>query len=336
MYSLDLDALQIGDVVFTADDGVVSSVIRSFTSADYSHVMLCIGHGSCIHADKKGGVHSYNVQRLLAKKPEQLLVKRHSTELTKDQLDEIELFARSIIGTQYSLWDAVKAAPFLKSNLLGSLRLDFNKPSSLQFCSRLVAQAYSSANISLVDNTFSCSPAEIFECEQLKMVENAVIFLDEKALAFARDKSSDKILIQTKVTQRLLDDVRAIYGARIQTLNDLGAASVQIEGADQIIADIVARSGYLDLWQNDIKANPWRYNQQYLDALRLPQQKRDELVAREFASAARELERRNKDLQVSRMNYENYPTATLRQTLELNERLVDLVNLRLQLFTVSN
>ena len=333
MYSIDLNVMQPGDIVFTAEKSFISSAIRTFTGSDYSHVMLCVGYGSCIHADKKGGVHSFNVQRLLAESPEYLMVKRYAPNLDREQLDAIEIFVRRIIGTQYSMWDAVRAAPFLKSKWFSALKVDFNKPSSLQFCSRLVAEAYGSANIKLSENSFSCAPADIFTCGHLKAVDNAIVRVEKEDLEFARDKSRDKIHIQTIVTKTLLDKVRGIYGPSIQDLNDLEMASVLIEGADEVIAQITANSGYLDLWRNDIKANPWRYFQEYLDAVQLTPEQRKALISREVGMAQRELKRHRQNLYNCTQSYNNHPTLTIGQRVELYKLLVELAKGRLELFT---
>lgn len=333
MYSIDLGLMQPGDIVFTAEKSFISSAIRTFTGGDFSHVMLCVGYGSCIHADKKGGVHSFNVQRLVYERPEQILVKRYAQDLNREQLNAIEMFVRRKIGTQYSMWDAVKAAPFLKSKWFSALKIDFDKPSSLQFCSRLVAEAYGSAKIELAESSFSCAPVDIFTCGELKVVENAVIQIKKDGLEFARDKSKDKIHIQTVVTKSLLDQVRAIYGPEIQDLNDLERASVLIEGADEVIAQITASSGYLDLWRNDIKANPWRYSQQHFDAIELTLEQRKELISRELGMAQRELKRHLQNLYNCSESYKNHPTLTIKQRVDLYTVLVELAGVKLDLFT---
>ena len=55
MYSIDLALMKPGDIVFTTETSLTSKTIRNFTGGNYSHVMLCVGYGSCIHADKKRG-----------------------------------------------------------------------------------------------------------------------------------------------------------------------------------------------------------------------------------------------------------------------------------------
>ena len=332
MFSIDIDLMQPGDIVFTAENSLTSKLVRAFTSSEYSHVLLCVGYGSCIHADKKGGVHSFNVQRLLAAEPQHIQVKRYIPGLTAEQLDTIDSYVRLKIGTSYSVWEALKVAPILKRPWTKDLKINTSKSSSLQFCSRLVADAYKRADVNLVCDSFSCTPVEIFENPDLASVEGAVIKLSENQIEFARDVSRDKIKIQTNITKALLSEARKFFGETVQTLNDLETLSVQVDGADEIIAHITAKSGYLELWRNDIKDNPWRYDQDKFEAF-ISHQERPHIVKRELGMAQRELKRYRNSLYNCKVNYSTYPTKTIYQRVQLYETLVALAEGKVLLFS---
>ena len=333
MYSIDLALMKPGDIVFTTETSLTSKTIRNFTGGNYSHVMLCVGYGSCIHADKKGGVHSFNAQRLLVEHPNQIALKRYNPHLSPETSKIIEQYARLKIGTVYSIWEAVKAAPFFKKEWLGHLKVELEKPSSLQFCSRLVAQAYSHAGLKLSATPSSCTPVEIFNSPRLELVENAVIRVLEELVALVNDESKNKIKIHTDTIKRLLESVRKLYGDSIQTLHDLEALAITTEGADDIISDLTIKSGYLELWKIDIKENPWRYSQIEFEKWATDKQNRTEIAQNELGMAQHQLSRHLESLHITRENYKNYPNKTLGQLIALYETLVMLAVKKTELFS---
>ena len=64
MYILNLNNLEDGDILLTTQKHHVSKAIRLATNSEFSHAILYLGNGTCIHSTGDG-VHSENPQRIL-------------------------------------------------------------------------------------------------------------------------------------------------------------------------------------------------------------------------------------------------------------------------------
>src|ERR1700726_931216 len=146
MKRLKMSRLVRGDIILTTTTAAVSKAIRWGTKSDISHAMICVQHGSVIDATSDG-VHARNMQRLFFDAECALHVFGPKAALSPDQIEQICRFVRERIGSEYSTREAVRAA------IGGS-----NQWTRKQFCSRLVAQAYASAGIKLVDDPNYCAP----------------------------------------------------------------------------------------------------------------------------------------------------------------------------------
>ncbi len=164
MYLLSIDKLQPGDIILTLQKGLASKSVRIATKSKYSHAILHVGDGSYIHSDKNG-VHSGNIQRLLFDKIDSARVLRtknaYAAKLACD-------FARSQIGKSYSIKEAIKTKFYIPKF----------EQNNRQFCSRLVAQSYEYAGLTLVNNPKYCIPQE----------------LDDSPLTFLINKCLKKLL----------------------------------------------------------------------------------------------------------------------------------------------
>ncbi|MCV5869761.1 hypothetical protein OFN61_31380, partial [Escherichia coli] len=67
--------------------------------------MIYVGN-SLVHAIPEGGVYSKNPQRLLFKNANQVKVLRYKGELSNEAINNIAFFARTFIGTVYSMKEA--------------------------------------------------------------------------------------------------------------------------------------------------------------------------------------------------------------------------------------
>ena len=153
-YVLDWTKLQPCDIVLSRKslslkglfhqkrlcEATKSGVIR-LGSKHYSHAMLYVG-SSVIHAHPPM-VFAVNPQRLSAAHDDDYVCLRFNG-LTLDQKQKIEEYARGRIGALYSVTEAAKTM----TKKLG----DERDLSGLEFCSRLVAEAYDYAGIGLVKN----------------------------------------------------------------------------------------------------------------------------------------------------------------------------------------
>jgi hypothetical protein len=248
-----MSSLVRGDIILTTTTAVVSKAIRWGTKSDISHAIICVQHGSVIDATSEG-VHARNPQRLFFDDKCALHVLRVKAALSADQIDQICRFVRERIGSEYSTREAVRAA------IGGS-----DQWTRKQFCSRLVAQAYTSAGIKLVGDPNYCSPADLVKSSLLASVPDAVDQVsDEEVDRWAAHSDS------TEAMRRAINTV--LKGARtkdknIQTFEDIGPYLIQNPADDAFFSDLLDRSGYLTLWQLNTERNRWQYEDALLAEL---------------------------------------------------------------------
>ncbi|PDT38150.1 hypothetical protein CO671_01770 [Rhizobium sp. M10] len=244
--------LQPGDIILTTSAEAVSKAIRIATRSDISHAMVCVEGHSVIDATAEG-VQARNTQRLFYEDGCSIHILRLRDGLTDAQLNAVITFMRAHIGTQYSTKEAVQTA-------LGGRR----RPSRKQFCSRLVAQAFSHAGIELVGNTNFCSPADLKNSSLLMAIGNPAIDVP------AEEKTRwDKHLDSTERMRKAINDV--LDGARtknkdIQTFDDIHRHLVEHPEDDDAFCAFLQRSGYLTLWQIELEKNPWQYDVALMNA----------------------------------------------------------------------
>ena len=272
MYILDKSKLKEGDILLTTQKHIVSKVIRTFTDSDFSHAMLHVGGGSYIHSDGKG-VHAGNLDRLLFKKPEYVKVLRISDSTFKKHKEDACLYARREVGKEYSVRDAIKT----KNPL--SKKAESNR----QFCSRLVAQSYADAGLQLVKNPLYCAPQELDDSPYTEEVLNCVRKATEEEIIFAN--SENPLEKQANITNAILKEFRVATGSDAQTFEQLLKVVFDNPNYDQVASDILKKSDYLILWQNDIKKNPWRYNYDYFMSISSSKEEINEIANRELERA---------------------------------------------------
>ena len=90
------------------------------------------------------------------------------------------------------------------------------------------------------------------------MLDNFLRKASDEDIIFAKKESP--IEKQTKITNEILSEVRLLTGEDIQTFEQLSAYVIANHKYDLSITKIIKKSGYLSLWEYDLKANPWRYN----------------------------------------------------------------------------
>jgi len=142
-------------------EGDTAEFIRKVSKRGYSHAMLFVDGTSVIDADGPG-VHAHNPRRMLFKNENDTIVLRADVA-TKDMLFQIEQFARSKVGTAYSIEEARKSI-----RRPGTSDADLNR----QFCARFVAQAYEYAGVNIIDEPNYCTPGDIERSPLLKIVPN--------------------------------------------------------------------------------------------------------------------------------------------------------------------
>jgi hypothetical protein len=317
MFALEAARLVSGDIIFTRDKASSTSwLIRAGTLGNYSHAILYVGHHSFIDSDPEG-VHSNNLQRLLFERANDVAVKRLKNPLSPEILETLCAYARGQIGQRYSRTDAAHSAlPTTKRN-----------PGGRQFCSRLVAQSYSSVGIQLVTDANFCTPQEIFGSSQLVFVDDVHRLASTDELGLAADHKNP-LKRQEEITNSFLAVVRQATGTDVSTLEAVAHLAVLKPEFDGQIARLLSDSGYLTMWEWDLQIAPHWYDPTVF-ARRVP---RDEwaAVAAHMASAQAEALRRHK---FNLQNMIALNAQTRSQTVELfillEQELCELSALRL-------
>lgn len=256
MKRLREDALQVGDIVLTTTIKLDSKAIRKFTNSDISHAMVYVDSCSVIDATGEG-VHARNTQRMFF--PEKCAVHalRLRAGLSGVERDVICTFVRGRVGTEYSKREAV-------ATVLGGR----DAWSAKQFCSRLVAQAYAAAGITLVPDPNYCSPEDLRNSRLLVEVSEATEPVTDHEVE-RWESDPDMTEFTRKVTNVLLGGIRK-KNKNIQNLNDVDSHLIAHPEDDADYCALLKSSGYLDLWKPEMRKNPWQYDLALLEATGWP------------------------------------------------------------------
>lgn len=276
MYLIPANELKKGDIILTAENSATSKIVRAATGSDFSHAILYVGSSSYIHSDANG-VHSGNLQRLLFDTDKNVTILR--VNCSEEVINEVCMFARTKIGTTYSVKDAINA----------KMKMNIKASDNRQFCSRLVVQAYEHAKIKLVRDTFFCTPQEILESDKTLVTSITPKKATDDEIDFSNSKNP--IAIQSTITNEILSKTRGLTGKDVQTLNQITNYVIENPHHDKEISEIFKQSGYLTMWQYEITNNPWRYNGVIFLSLPLSRDKLVEMAKSEIESAKETHER---------------------------------------------
>lgn len=247
----DLPRLQKGDVLFTRSK-LIGDGIAKATDGRFGHVMLYLDD-LIIHADTKG-VWSKNPQRILVNDQTRLAAFCPKVALSANHLQRIEDYARSRVGSLYSIPEAAKSRQ--ASTTTGRYILD------RQFCSRLVAQSFAEAGINLVVNFDYCTPNEIARSALLQEIPGAVRQADAAEIAF-KGTSDFNLELQVE-TNRWLNRVRSLAErhqlAPIYSQSDVGRWLLDHPKFDAEVCAYIQETRYLTFFDADARNNPWRYS----------------------------------------------------------------------------
>lgn len=263
MYILKLEKLEKGDIILERSSSQESIRIRSNSGSEYSHAILYVGCSSCIESDGLG-VQSQNIQRLLFEKEIDALVLRLKDNTQITMIDKVIEFARQKIGTEYSAKEAIRSM-----NVTNIKSIEENR----QFCTRFVAQAYLYAGIKIVDNPDYCSPNYIQLSEQLMVIDNVLRIALQEEIDYA--KNSNNILEEQKsIHNYIFEKARNISQEDIQTFEQLNSFVIQNKKQECKITKVIEESGYLEMWKEDMKNNPWHYEyKSFLEHYTSPEQR---------------------------------------------------------------
>lgn len=207
MRKLNESVLQVGDIILTTTTDLLSKGIRKVTGSDIAHALIYVESHSVIDATGDG-VHSRNTQRLFWEDECAVHVLRFAGGLDDTQSRHVVNYVRGRIGTQYSKIEATRS-------VLGGSKA----PSRKQFCSRLVAQAYASAGVNLVDDPNYCVPDHLKSSTRLIAVQGAVRHVDD-AEKRSWEGIHDTPQSMRNATNALLSGART-KNASIEDVNDI-------------------------------------------------------------------------------------------------------------------
>ncbi|MCF5879450.1 hypothetical protein K3H40_10205 [Aeromonas veronii] len=239
--------LECGDIILTTSIQKVSSVIRAVTNSDISHAMICLSKGSIVDSTSEG-VQARNIEKMLFNDESEIYILRSKTPLTDNQTNNIETYVRSIIGTSYSMREAAASA----------LPLLSKKTTRKQFCSRMVARAYSFSGIELVDNPDYCTPEDIKKSDKLKIIEPASINISDDEVV-ELSSIEDTTQLMRDATRTLLTAIRRI-DKRVEEVNDIDNLIIMRPSLDKKITKALIKSNYIEYSKKDPSRFPWRYD----------------------------------------------------------------------------
>lgn len=316
MRKLNESVLQIGDIILTTTTDLLSKGIRKVTGSDISHALIYVESHSVIDATGDG-VHSRNTQRLFWEDECAVHVLRFAGGLDDTQSRHVVNYVRGRIGTQYSKIEAARS-------VFGGAKA----PSRRQFCSRLVAQAYASAGVNLVDDPNYCAPDHLKNSTRLIAVQGAVRHVSDEEIK-GWEGVHDTPQSMRDATNSLLSGART-KNASIDDVNDIDHHLQVTPGDDAYFANLYERSGYLTVWVAECDKNRWQYDlQAMLDEPGSDGAKRqycENLLGDDEEGLVR--------FEVNRAGYallaEELPLETFRRLKALYEKLVELHLIRRQ------
>ena len=307
-------ALREADVILSTTPQKPSKVIRLATRSDISHAMVCAGPYSVIEATR-AGVHSRNTQRLFFHASGPLYLLRLRATPASAQLSAISDFVRARVGTRYTIPEAVQAGAGVKVTL-----------SRKQFCSRLVAQAFSSAGIQLVSDPDYCSPEDLKNSPLLEAIDRATESVD-LGLFQNVENTLDVPAYMASITNKALVRIRKLEPS-IEDINDTIRFLRRHPEYDLRVHAAMKDTGFLDACRVEIGAKTWQYD---LGAFRANQQSIEdkrrycvELIASEMSFARQYV--------VSLANlleyFEENNLETFRALADIYEELISMLRLR--------
>lgn len=248
---LNEKVLKRGDVILTTSDAGISKLIRATTISPISHAMLYVDHCSVIDATGDG-VHSANTQRLFFEQHNAVFALRLKGGLDSATAIKICNYVRERIGSEYATLEAGRAWKGLGK-----------KGTPKQFCSRLVAQAYSANGFDLVKNTDFCTPKKLLKSAKLVEVADATVNVtDDEYQAWQRHPSGLDLMRQS--TNHILNGARKINKS-IQHLSDVDKLVLAHSEHDETIMQLYVESGFLNVWKTDHEINPWHYDSKLME-----------------------------------------------------------------------
>lgn len=258
MKRIDIDKLQPGDIILTANMTKAGKAVRLASRGAVSHAMICVQHGSIIDSTADG-VQSWNLQREFFSDNEEIFGFRLRDALPPVVVARVVDFARSEIGTRYSKAEAARS-------VLGGPKPRNNR----QFCSRLVARAYASVGVQLVPDQDYCTPEDLRNSPLLEEIGDLVLVATADEVAALADRTNPLDLMRK--SQRAILAAARQLDPKVENFSDVDRLVSEHPEWDSAIAQAYRDSGYLSIWMRDIMAHPYRYDQEIMERISRPDQ----------------------------------------------------------------
>ena len=236
--------LLVGDIILTTTPKLVSKGIRKITKSDISHAMIYVDGYSVIDATGEG-VQARNTQRLFYEESCSIHVLRCKKTLSPESVRIIVDYVRQQIGVRYS-----------KREAISTVAKHLTQVTRKQFCSRLVAQAYHEAKISLVKDADYCTPENLRQSSILFEVSGATIPISKEDVR-RWENHPDINEVTRNAINAILDGARH-KAPSVEELNDIDAHLIESPDDDAFIYQLYMSSGFLDIWKTNVTQNPWQ------------------------------------------------------------------------------
>lgn len=251
-FLLDIGKLKIGDVICTTNKkNITSTAIRVFTNSQYSHVLMVYGYSAFIHADN-AGVYSYNIQRFIFTEKDSVRVLRLKEEY-RDKIDAICEYLQYEVGKVYGTVSALNA--WLKMDFFQKIE----EPSSVQFCSKLIAECFQKSGLNIVEKPDTCFPKDIASSPLFEIITDILVPCDSKSLEFAKTESPQDI--QAKIFTQILLDIKKEINPYINTLSKSISYILENPNYDLKMLEIFEKNEYTKVNDIELEKNGYRYGE---------------------------------------------------------------------------
>lgn len=259
-YMINYNEMKDGDIVLCAFDDDTSRLIQKMSGCQYSHAMLF--HQKSLIEATTGGVFSQNPQRYLFNAIKEVCVVRLNENIDSDKMSKICCFARDKVMTAYTTEEARRS---IKKNDTNE-----NAKTPEQFCTRLVAQAYASEGINIVNNENYCTTKDILCSPKLDIVENMTHEpTSEEIEIFNRPSQVYKNFCEIYKWFSQAVELAEKVGYRIYKQNDVHEFLKEYPQFDSDICNFIRNTEYLTQFNDDRGINAYRFNKNlYIEKLK--------------------------------------------------------------------
>ncbi|MCG3683668.1 YiiX/YebB-like N1pC/P60 family cysteine hydrolase [Aliarcobacter butzleri] len=317
-YIIDFEKLLPGDIILESGKKLHSKAIQRYTNSHYSHAMICLHKSSLFHATTDG-IFTINAQRILVEEKEDLEVFRPKIPLTNYEAEELVKFLRSKVGTLYSIKEAAIA---------GKKERPEKTKNRMQFCSRLIAQAYAYIGRNIVKNPDYCQPAELERSDSLDVVPLMILKATKEEIDFTSTKNyvlENQISTYNWLKKTRKYAVSIFQYHKIFSQQDIMNFIIEYPKANEFVCGFIRKSGYLENYKTEIESNLYRINanlfiERYEELDSIPNH-----VFKEFELIQEYVDRTIDNYIIASNNYINYSNQYFELEKNLYETLLSVI-----------